>query len=174
MGYLNNQCLKSADCVANLSNVCAYLNKDKPRNITKSMKIQVMYEYHQSLKICNVIVDVAHYDDVIMSVMASLITSLTIVYLTVYSATDHRKHQSFASLAFVRGIHRWPVNPPHKGPVTRKMFPFDDIIMITWERSVVFHSRQKACRQTFQIRIILLILFKVAVILKITPHHGII
>ena len=34
-----------------------------------------------------------------------------------------------ASLAFVRGIHRWPVNSPHKGPVTRKMFPFNDVIM---------------------------------------------
>ena len=32
-------------------------------------------------------------------------------------------------MAFVRGIHRWPVNSPHKGPVTRKMFPFDDVIM---------------------------------------------
>ena len=42
---------------------------------------------------------------------------------------DQRKHQSSASLAFVRGIHRWPVNSPHKRPVTRKMFPFDDIIM---------------------------------------------
>ena len=39
------------------------------------------------------------------------------------------KHQSSASLAFVLGIHRWPVNSPHKGPVTRKMFPFDDVIM---------------------------------------------
>ena len=29
----------------------------------------------------------------------------------------------------MRGIHRWPVNSPHKGPVTRKMFPFDDVIM---------------------------------------------
>ena len=41
---------------------------------------------------------------------------------------DQRKHQSSASLAFVWGIHRWPVNFPHKGPVTRKMFPFDDVI----------------------------------------------
>ena len=40
-----------------------------------------------------------------------------------------KKHQSSASLAFVRGIHRWPVNSPHKGPVTRNMFPFDDVIM---------------------------------------------
>ena len=47
-----------------------------------------------------------HYDDVIMSVIASQITSLAIVYSTDYSDTDQRKHQSFASLVFVRGIHR--------------------------------------------------------------------
>ena len=65
-----------------------------------------------------------------MSAIASQITSLTIVYSTVYSDTDQRKRQSSASLAFVRGIHRRPVNSPHKWPVTRKMFPFDDVIMI--------------------------------------------
>ena len=70
-----------------------------------------------------------HYVDVIMGMMASQITSLTIVYSTVYSGADQRIHQSSASLAFVRGIHRWPVNSPHKWPVTRKMFSFDDIIM---------------------------------------------
>ena len=70
-----------------------------------------------------------HYDDVTMSLMASQITRLTIVYSTVYSGADQRKHQSPASLAFVRGIHRGPVNSPHKWPVTRKMFPFDDVIM---------------------------------------------
>ena len=64
-----------------------------------------------------------------MSTMASQITSLTIVYSTVYSDADQRKHQSPASLAFARGIHRRPVN--FKGPVTRKMFPFDDVIMRT-------------------------------------------
>ena len=64
-----------------------------------------------------------------MSAIASPITSLTTVYSTVYSGADQRKPQSSASLAFVRGIHRWPVNSPHKGPVTRKMFPFDDVIM---------------------------------------------
>ena len=64
-----------------------------------------------------------------MSTIASQITSLTIVYSNVYSGVDQRKHQSSASLAFVRGIHRGPVNSPHKGPVTRKMFPFDDVIM---------------------------------------------
>ena len=62
----------------------------------------------------------SHYNDVIMDAIASQITSLTIVYSTVYSDADQRKHQSSASLAFVRGIHRWPVNSPHKWPVTRK------------------------------------------------------
>ena len=47
---------------------------------------------------------------------------------TVCSDVDPRKHQSSASLAFVRGVHRWSVDSPHKGPVTRKMFPFDDVI----------------------------------------------
>ena len=65
-----------------------------------------------------------------MSATVSQITSLTIVYSTVYSGTDQRKHQSSASLAFVQEIHRWPVYSPHKGPVTWKMFPFDDVIMI--------------------------------------------
>ena len=64
-----------------------------------------------------------------MGAMASQITSLTIVYSTVYSGADQKKLQSSASLAFVWGIHRRPVNSPHKWPVTRKMFPFDDVIM---------------------------------------------
>ena len=64
-----------------------------------------------------------------MGAIASLITSLTIVYSTVYSDADQRKHQSSASLAFVWGIHLGPVNSPHKWPVRRKMFPFDDVIM---------------------------------------------
>ena len=64
-----------------------------------------------------------------MGAIASQITSLTIVYSTVYSDADQRKHQSSVSLAFMREIHRGPVNSPHKWPVTRKMFPFDDVIM---------------------------------------------
>ena len=70
-----------------------------------------------------------HYYDVIMGAVASQITSLTIVYSTVYSGAYQSKHQSSASLAFVRGTHRGPVNSPHKWPVTRKMLPFDDVIM---------------------------------------------
>ena len=48
---------------------------------------------------------------------------------TVCSGAYQSKHESSASLALVRGIHRWPVNSPHKWPVTRKMSPFDDVIM---------------------------------------------
>ena len=73
-----------------------------------------------------------------MRAMVSQITSLTIVYSTVYSATDQRKHQSSASLAVVRGIKRWPVNSPHKGLITRQMFPFDDVIMI-------YHNKVGSC-----------------------------
>ena len=64
-----------------------------------------------------------------MSAMASQTISLTIVYLIVYSGVQQRKHQSSASLALVWGIHQWPVNSPHNGPVTRKKFQFDDVIM---------------------------------------------
>ena len=72
-----------------------------------------------------------------MSALVSQITSLTIACSTVYSVADQRKHQSSASLAFVRGIHRWPVNSPHKGPVTRKMLPFDDVTMVM-EELIIF------------------------------------
>ena len=64
-----------------------------------------------------------------MGAMASEMTSLTVVYSTVYSGTDQRKHQSSALLAFVREIDRGPVNSPQKAPVMWKMFPFDGIIM---------------------------------------------
>ena len=70
-----------------------------------------------------------HYNDVIMSAMAFQTTGVSIVYLTVSSGADQGEHESFASLAFVRGIHRWPANSQHKGPVTRKMFPLNDVIM---------------------------------------------
>ena len=84
---------------------------------------------------------VTHYNGVIMSAMASQITRLTIVYSTVYSGADQRKHQSSGSLAFVRGINRWQVNSPHKGPVTWKMFPCDDVIMLqnfVFDKSLIF------------------------------------
>ena len=67
------------------------------------------------------------HSDVIVGAMAAQITSLTIIYSTVYSGVDQRKHQSSASLAFVRWIHQSPVNFPHKWLVTRKMFVFGEI-----------------------------------------------
>ena len=71
-----------------------------------------------------------HYIDVIMSSMASQFTCVSIVYLTVCSGADQRKqNQNSASLAFVLGIRRWLLNLLHKGPLTQKMFPFDDVIM---------------------------------------------
>ena len=70
-----------------------------------------------------------HCSDGIMSAMATQIAGVSIVCAAVCSGADQRKHQSSASLAFVRGIHRWPMDSPYKGPVTRKIFPFDDVIM---------------------------------------------
>ena len=80
---------------------------------------------------------IIHYNDVIMGSMASQITSLAIVYSAIYWGADQRKHQSAASLAFVRGILRGPVNSPLKWPGTRKMFPFDDVIMNNLELTIV-------------------------------------
>ena len=70
-----------------------------------------------------------HYNDVIMEAIASQITSLSIVYSTVCSGTD-KKRQSSPSLAFVSEIHRWQVNSPHNGPVTLKMLPFDNVVIM--------------------------------------------
>ena len=94
---------------------------------------------------------ITHYNDVIMAAIASQITSLTIVYSTVYSGADQRKHQSSASLAFVRGIHRGQVISPHKWPVTRKTFPFDDVIIYGKQRPskrVSHRSHRFNCLQT--------------------------
>ena len=65
-----------------------------------------------------------------MSAMAFQVTSVSIVCSAVCSGIEQRKHQRSSSLAFVREIHRWPMDSPHKGPVTRKMLPFDDVIMV--------------------------------------------
>ena len=101
-------------------------------------------EFHSLYSLCPVICS-NHYSDVIMGVMASQITGVSIVYPNAYSATDPRKHQSFASLGFVRGIHRWSVNSPHKGPVTRRMFPFYDVIMSAQEELLQTTDYCPAC-----------------------------
>ena len=72
-----------------------------------------------------------------MGTVAFQITSLTIVYSTIDSDADQRKHQSSASLAFVRGVHRGPVNSLHKWPVTQKMFPFGDVIIMHWHSVLI-------------------------------------
>ena len=85
-------------------------------------------------------ISIHHYDDVIMGTMESQITSLTIVYSTVYSDADQRKHQSSTSLAFVWGIHRGPVNSLHKWPVTPVTQQFDDVIMPSNKTSYTLKS----------------------------------
>ena len=82
-----------------------------------------------------------HYNDVIMGAVASQNTSLTMVYSSVYSR--RRSKKTFASLAFVWGIHRWPVNSLRKGPVRQKMFPFDNVIieLLCWR---IHHSVSKS------------------------------
>ena len=81
-----------------------------------------------------------------MTMLPSQITSLTVVYSIVCSGVDQSKHQSSASLAFVQEIHRGPVNFPHKWPVTRKMFPFDDVIMkyliLSWRYGCIYHGTE--------------------------------
>ena len=91
--------------------------------------LNFLFKFH-SFTLCLIACKSEHYNDVIMGMMASHITSLTTVYSTVYLGEDQRKHQSSTSLAFVWGIHRGPVNSPHKWPVTWKMFPLDDVIML--------------------------------------------
>ena len=68
--------------------------------------------------------EVAHYNDVIidMSETASQITGVTICLLNCCSGADQSKHLSSVSLTFV---DKWQVNSPHKGPITRKMFPLN-------------------------------------------------
>ena len=93
---------------------------------------------------CTTLIHKNHYSGVIMGTGVSEITSLTVVYSTVYPTADQRKHQSNASLAFVRWIHRGAVNSPHKWPVTRKMFLFDDVIMM-----MIRSQRNKAPQNPF-------------------------
>ena len=99
-----------------------------------------------------------HYSGVTMGTMASQITSLTTVYSTAYSVEDQREHRSSASLAFVWGIHRWPVSSPHKWPVTRKIFPFDDVVMkrykLLWGDSITCFSKQYFRPKTVTTKII--------------------
>ena len=106
-------------------------NRDHVMSMTKNNNfISMNIEIHDSKPWFHLsLLQKCHYNEVIMGTIASQITSLTIVYSIVYSDADHKKHQSSMSLAFVRGIHWGLVNSPHKWPVPRKMFPFNDVIM---------------------------------------------
>ena len=77
-----------------------------------------------------------YYSDAIMNALAALINGVPIVYTTVCSGADDRKHQSSASLAFVWGIHWWPVNSSHKRWVTQKRFLSDNVIMAWWRHQM--------------------------------------
>ena len=89
-----------------------------------------------------------YYSDLIMSAIVSQITDVSIVYSTVCLGADQRKQQSSKSLVFVKIIHRSPVNSPHKRPVTRKMFPFDDVMLqpasYSWCQYKAFVTHQMA------------------------------
>ena len=134
VSYFRGWNFHSSSCgLISNTNFIAYLWpwRSHPRNYTKT----------QLRSSPSVVKHLTHYNDVIMSMTTSQITCVSIVYSTVCSSADHRKHQSPASLAFVQGIHRWPVNSPHKWPVARKMFPLDDIIMI---RRLMLHCEKSA------------------------------
>ena len=93
--------------------------------------VGILYMCHILKKTCRFISGAnCHYNDGIRSAIASQMTGISIVSSTLCSGADRRKHQNSASLAFARGIHRWPADSSHKGPATRKMFPFDGVIMV--------------------------------------------
>ena len=108
--------------------VCS-LTRDKINSFYGKMSSVDCCKLRFSLHLRHTNKEIRHYIDVIIGTIASQITSLAIVYSTVYSGADQRKQQISASLAFVWGIHRGSVNSLHKWPVTRKMLPFDDVIM---------------------------------------------
>ena len=118
-----------------------------------------------------------HYTDVIMGMIASQITSLTIVYSTVYSDADQRKYQSSTLLAFVRGIHRRPVNSPNKWPVMRKMFPFDETTHLdqhphnlTW--NYIHTANKQYCNTTLIKFIILVTHYEITHLQKLIPSKS--
>ena len=118
---------------------CHYLCRDHSRYGSSQWEVMLHYNVVQHwlspYKEWSLLyMRLAQTNRVSMCTMASQINSLTSVYLTVYSGADQRKHESSASLAFVRGVQRWPMNSSHKWPVTRKMFPFADVIMESPER----------------------------------------
>ena len=92
-----------------------------------------------------------HYTDVIMTTVASQVTSLTVVYSTVYSDADKRKHQSSASLAFVRGIHRYRWIPRTKGQLRGKCFHLMTSSWLFSKRLSSKHFCQTSCQSMYNV-----------------------
>ena len=127
--------------LANLFWLWSRVKNSMPRRRWKTRGKPMDTEYYQTKRIK------VHYGDVIVGAMASQITSLTAVYSSVYSGADQIKHQSSASLAFVRGIDQWSVNSQHKWPVKRKMFHLmtsscNAILKTNYKRQIQFHCCQ--------------------------------
>ena len=91
------------------------------------------------LRLC---VDVCHYSNVIMSAMASQITGVSMVCSTVCPGAGQKKTSKLRVTGLLGGIHRRPVNSPNKGPVTRKMLPFDDVIVL---KAASFFQGKEIC-----------------------------
>ena len=86
----------------------------------------------QRIFYCIFAITVSLYNDVIMGSIGSQIIGVSIVYSTVCSGADQRKHQISASLAFVRGIHRWRVNSRIRSQQRRKS---SHLMMSPWNAS---------------------------------------
>ena len=111
-----------------ISRICLNIIGKSPDGLTKEVFIGVeIFWWNLSNKL--VAFTAIHYNDVIMGVVASQITGVPVVCTVIGSGTNQRKYQTSASLALVKGIHCWPMNSMHKGPVTQKMLPFDEFIM---------------------------------------------
>ena len=122
MGFIYLRNFYPKFCQANVirthSFLCAVITNPRPQSNRSMAWVKFM-----------LLVQV-QYIDVIMNEIASRLTSVSMVYSTVCSGADQRKHKRSVPLALVRGSYRWPMNSPHKGPVTRKIFPLDDVIMV--------------------------------------------
>ena len=109
------------------SNKSSSDSKNDTNENTSTCVVWVLVVRQETPMICHV--GWYHHSDVIMSAMTSQTSGVSVIYSIVCSGENQRNHQSSASLPFVRGIHRPPVNSLHKGPVTWKTFPFDYVIM---------------------------------------------
>ena len=93
--------------------------------------------------------DFKHYSDMITRAMASQITGFSLLCSNVCSGADQREHANSASLAYVKGNQRWPLDSLHKGPVTEKIFPFHEGIME--KRNTISCSPARAMGRLFKV-----------------------